>query len=230
MRPILLLHGALGSSSQLDPLKKALEAGPTGASVFILNFSGHSGEPFGKEFGIQTFAEDVLKFLDARRLGQVDIFGYSMGGYVALWLAHEHPNRIEKIITLGTKFDWSAASAEKEVRKLDPEKIQEKVPAFARILEHRHSPNDWKELLNKTSAMMLGLGSSPLLTEDIVKSIQHPTLICLGDRDDMADRSYSEKVARQLPHGKFLLLKDTPHPIEKIDVKSLQEIVASHFG
>jgi pimeloyl-ACP methyl ester carboxylesterase len=148
-----------------------------------------------------------------------------MGGYVAVWLAKHHPEKIEKIITLGTKFDWSVESAEKEVRKLNVEKIAEKVPAFARILEHRHAPNDWKELLKKTGEMMLGLGKAPLLTEEILKTIQMPSLICLGDQDDMADRNYAEQVASFLPKGKFKLLENTPHPIEKVDLKMIVSLI-----
>nr|MCU0399335.1 alpha/beta hydrolase [Cyclobacteriaceae bacterium] len=136
MKPLLLLHGALGSKSQLEPLRQKLEQNRR--IVFTLNFSGHSGEPFQIDFGIAAFADDVIRFMNKQLLSQVDVFGYSMGGYVAVWLAHKFPERIGKIYTLGTKFDWSPESAQKEVRKLDPIKIQEKIPAFARILEHRH--------------------------------------------------------------------------------------------
>lgn len=219
MNPLLLLHGALGSNTQLEPLKQKLEQ--SGREVYSMNLSGHSGEPFKNSFDIKTFADDVLSFIDRYQLTKIDIFGYSMGGYVAVWLAHVHPHRVGKIVTLGTKFDWSPESAEREVRKLNPEKILEKIPAFARILEHRHAPNDWKELLKKTGDMMLGLGNSPLLTEEILITVHHPIAICLGDQDDMADRSYSERVAQLLPNGTFRLLENTPHPIEKVNLDQL---------
>ena len=219
MKPILLLHGALGSKSQLEPLRQKLEQ--RGKTVYALNFSGHSGESFQPDFGIATFADDVIRFMDKQGIIQADVFGYSMGGYVAVWLAHRLPLRIGKVNTLGTKFDWSPESAQKEVRKLDPTKIQEKIPAFARILEHRHAPNDWKVLLEKTSVMMLELGNKPMLTEPVFKSIMHRTVILLGDQDDMADRSYSEQVATWMPNAVFRLLDQTPHPIEKVDLHKL---------
>jgi pimeloyl-ACP methyl ester carboxylesterase len=223
MNSLLILHGALGDAKQMSPLVSILEK--EGHDIHTLNFSGHGGEPFKTNFGIEQFAEDVLNYLNAHQLNNVDVFGYSMGGYVAVWLAKHHPEKIEKIITLGTKFDWSVESAEKEVRKLNAEKIAEKVPAFARILEHRHAPNDWKELLKKTGEMMLGLGKEPLLTEEILKTIQMPSLICLGDQDDMADRNYAEQVASFLPKGKFKLLENTPHPIEKVDLKMIVSLI-----
>jgi pimeloyl-ACP methyl ester carboxylesterase len=51
-----------------------------------------------------------------------------MGGYVALKTAVLHPGRIEAIVTLGTKFHWDPENASNEVRMLNPEKIEEKVP------------------------------------------------------------------------------------------------------
>jgi pimeloyl-ACP methyl ester carboxylesterase len=211
----LLLHGALGSKSQLDAIKIKLEQ--NGREVFSMNFSGHSGEAFSKAgFGIEIFAQDVKRFLYVHKIQKPDIFGYSMGGYVALWLAYLYPDVVNSIVTLGTKFDWNKESAAREVEKMNAEKIELKVPAFARILEHRHAPNDWKELLHKTSTMMSALGDKPLLNEEILKHIQTPVLIVLGDKDDMADRSYSERVAQLLPNGEFRLLENTPHAIEKV--------------
>lgn len=224
MNPILLLHGALGSKIQLEPLKKLLEV--NGRTVYSIDFSGHGGKPVGQtEFGIELFVQDVLEFLEHESIQEVDIFGYSMGGYVALWFAHGHPQRVGKIITLGTKYDWSPESAEKETSKLDPEKILTKVPAFARILEHRHAPNDWKELLHKTKAMMLSLGNNPLLNKEVLNLIHPPTTILLGDQDDMADIDFSKQVAEWLPNGEFKLLEATPHPIEKVNLDKLIALI-----
>lgn len=219
-KSVLLLHGAMGSKTQLESLKKVVEEKQK--KVYSLNFSGHSGEPFSKAgFGIEVFSQDVIRFLDGAKVETIDIIGYSMGGYVALWLAHQYPSRVNTIITLGTKFDWSPESAQREIKKMDPEKIQLKIPAFARILEHRHTPNDWKELMQKTSEMMFLLGQHPLLTEKILSTINHYVKILLGDQDDMADRYYSETVTTWLPHGEFHLLNNTPHPIEKVNLEKL---------
>lgn len=223
-KPIVLLHGALGSSSQLEPMKKILEG--RGRKVYFINFSGHSGKPFSENgFGIDVFANDLLLFLDDEKIVTADIFGYSMGGYVALWLAHQHPLRVNNVFTLGTKFDWNPESAEREIKKLNPEKILAKIPAFARILEHRHSPNDWKELIKKTAEMMFDLGNKPLLTKEIISTINHKSKVLLGDHDDMADRSYSEKIAGWLPNGVFHLLENTTHPIEKIELEMLVDFI-----
>lgn len=228
MNPVIILHGALGSASQLEPVKKTLAE--NGMEVHSLNLSGHGGVPFQSDFGIEQFATDVLRELDLRKLNTVNIFGYSMGGYVALWLAHHYPHRVGTIVTLGTKFDWSEESALLETKKLNPEKIIEKIPAFARILESRHAPNNWKELMQRTADMMLDLGRNPLLTPVVLNSIRHPVVICLGDQDDMADQRYSREVSDLLPKGKFIALENTLHPIEKVSLEILVDICTKTFA
>jgi esterase/lipase len=58
MNPVLLLHGALGSKSQLEPIRELLTS--KGFTVYSMNFSGHSGEAFHEDFGIEIFAEDIF--------------------------------------------------------------------------------------------------------------------------------------------------------------------------
>lgn len=222
MNDVILLHGALGAKTQLEPLRQLLIA--SGRNAHAMDFSGHHGRPFSeKGFGIEVFATDVLAYLDQQNIDVADFIGYSMGGYVAVWLAHLNPERVGKIVTLGTKFDWSVSSAEKEIRKMDPEKILAKIPAFARILESRHQPVDWKLLMRRTADMMMSLGAAPLLSNQIISEIKTPALICLGDRDDMADLEFSRQVARLLRDGKFLLFENTAHPIESLDLRLFME-------
>jgi len=220
---VLLLHGALGCSTQLAPLRLALEEKEF--TVYDLNFSGHGGEPFAREFGIEEFALEVRNFIVSNNLNDLIVFGYSMGGYIALWLTHRYPVLLSKVVTLGTKFDWSPESAAREISKMNAEKIEQKVPAFARILQQRHAPNEWKELMQKTTDMMQGLGEKPLLSEEILSSIHIPITIALGDSDDMADRTYSERVTRLLPNARFVLLPETPHPIEKVRIEKIVELI-----
>ncbi|MCB0662745.1 MAG: alpha/beta hydrolase [Saprospiraceae bacterium] len=218
----LLLHGALGTSKQFERLIQQL--GPDGR-VDAINFSGHGGKVSSGQFSMEVFMEDLLNYLDENKVDKVDVFGYSMGGYVALYTALRHPDRIGRIVTLGTKFDWTPESAAKETRMLNPDKIEEKVPAFAAKLQKDHAPLDWKVVLQQTSAMMLELGNGNGLSWDVLPNIHHEVHICLGDHDNMVSQEESEKAAGLLPNGTFTLLEGVPHPIEKVDVKVLVDIV-----
>ena len=123
---LLLLHGALGDKRQLVPIKDYLSSV---YDVHSLNFSGHGGESMPALFSIELFTENLMEYLEEYNLKNVKIFGYSMGGYVALNVAR-FTQRIGCIITYGTKFHWTPDSAQHEIKKLDPEKIRQKVPVF----------------------------------------------------------------------------------------------------
>ena len=84
MKNILILHGAIGSKDQFELLKHQLVKK---YNVHSINFSGHGGEVFKSKFNIAQFAEDVLNYLNSKNIESIDVFGYSMGGYVALYLA-----------------------------------------------------------------------------------------------------------------------------------------------
>lgn len=213
---LLLLHGALGSRTQLEPLKEILMAE---FDVRTLNFTGHGGEIFGTSpFSIDLFTNDLLNYINAHNLAEIDIFGYSMGGYVALNLAKLYPKRVGRIFTLATKFAWSAETAAKEVKMLNPIAIENKVPAFAKALEERHTPQDWKVHLAKTAELMLNLGNGAALSAREFSTIQHPVVITVGSKDRMVGQKESETIANAIPNARFELLEGVPHPIEKVDL------------
>lgn len=89
MNTILLLHGALGAKTQLEPLKRKLEE--SGRVAYVMNFSGHGGEAFRSTFGIETFVGDVLRFTEQIHIPKVDIYGYSMGGTLRCGLLSNIP-------------------------------------------------------------------------------------------------------------------------------------------
>lgn len=226
MQKLLLLHGAIGAKDQLQPLAEELK---NDYEVHSLNFSGHGGEHMPNSFSIELFANDVLTYLEKNNIQKINIFGYSMGGYVALYLAKYYHGKVEKLFTLATKFDWTPEISQKEIRMLDANKIEEKIPAFAQILEKRHQPNNWKVLLKKTADMMLALGNKNCLTLQDLTSITIPAKIGVGDNDNMVTLGETKEVAQNLKNSELLILQDTLHPIEKVDLKDLSDEIKNFF-
>lgn len=219
MKKLLMLHGAIGSSEQLEPIANKLK---DTFEIYLWNFTGHGGKDIPSEpYSIKMFAEDVLYFIDKNKLSGIDVYGYSMGGYVALYIARHFPGKINKIFTTATKFNWTHESSLKESKLLNPDKIIEKIPVFAKELEQRHSPQDWKVVLNKTAEMMINLGNDPELKSEDFELIQNEILLSIGDRDNMVSIEETVDVYRKFKKGSLLVIPDTPHPIEKISVERL---------
>lgn len=222
MKKLLLLHGALGSASQMEPLADLLR---DEFDIYSFDFPGHGGKNLLTEsLSIANLSNSVVDFIQQFELENCDVFGYSMGGYVALNLQANKQIRFNKIITLATKFNWDNEIVTNEISKLDPEKIQQNIPAFAALLANRHLPNDWKKLMIEIASLMKNLGTNHL-EDNNFKSIQCPVRICVGDRDNMISVEESLHTYRQFPNGSLSVFSDTSHPFEKLSyVKLASEI------
>ncbi len=220
------MHGALGAASQLEPLKQALE---TGGPVFTVELPGHGQQPFDAEgFSIELFADCLIQYLREKECKKVDFFGYSMGGYVALYAAQKHPGYFDRITTLATKFAWDPETARKETALLNPDRMLEKVPAFAASLQQRHR-HGWEENLRQTAALMTGLGNQPRLSREQLQQIRVPCRIAVGSADKMVSMAETQWAAGCLPEGVFECLEGLPHPIEKMDPDRLAGWIRSPF-
>jgi pimeloyl-ACP methyl ester carboxylesterase len=215
MKHLLLLHGAIGAKDQLQSLAELLK---THYHIHTLNFDGHGGAAMpGEAFSIPLFAKNVNDYCAVAGITNTDIFGYSMGGYVGMYLAKQFPSLVGKLITLATKFHWDEMIAAKETKMLDATVIAQKVPAFAAQLQQRHAPNDWIQVLDKTKEMLLNLGKQNTLQLDEYTTIQTPSLIMLGDKDKMVTAEETLAVYRVLPSAQLCILPNTPHPLEQVD-------------
>lgn len=222
MKPIILLHGAIGAKDQLEPLAKELQT--NGYQTYSLNFSGHGQTPFHTNFGIQQFADELLEFVVKTHLIRPVVFGYSMGGYVALYLASQKPGLFDEIITLGTKFEWSPEIAQREIKMLDTKTISEKVPKFATALQTRHG-NDWELLLKRTAEMMIELGNNNLLNPTTFSQIKNKVFIGLADNDTMVSIDETNNASSKIVGAKRFTLPNTKHPIETVNLNYLESLI-----
>jgi len=221
---LLLLHGALYTQSEFEPLLPLLGER---FDVHSFDFAGHGASPVPDgPLSIRGFAEETLRYVDDAGAERADIFGFSMGGYVGLYLAKHHPERIGRVMTLATKLDWTPESAARELRFLNPDLIQEKVPVYAGTLKKRHGDERWRTLVAKIAGMMAELGAAPELPYDQFGSIGHSIRVGVGDRDPMVSIEETLRGYRELPNGQMYVLPGTGHPLESVPPEILaREII-----
>jgi len=225
---LVLLHGALGASTQFDALACGLEPH---FRIHLLDFEGHgSAAPRGRPFRILFFAANVLELLDSKGIECPLLFGYSMGGYVALHIALEHPTRVMRVATLGTKLRWDRETASREAARLDPDVMRAKVPKFADALAARHErAGGWERVLADTADLLREIGERPLLSDADFARIAQPVRIIVGDRDATAGVDESAAASRSLIDGSLTVLADTPHPLGQVDMTRLVPILVDFF-
>jgi len=229
---LLVVHGALGSAAQMQPLVEAFEASQRFASVRVIELPGHGRTPLdaGTSFSMDRFAEVIADAAgDVRTTDGTPpvVFGYSMGGYAALLLASRSPDTIAGLVTLGTMLRWSPEVAQQAARRLDPAVIAAKVPAFADTLSKRHAEaGGWELVMQRTAALLLGLGEAPPLTEAAFATVGCPIHLVVGEKDDSVTLADCEAAAALMPDARTTMLPGVPHPIEKVPLDAMVTLMA----
>lgn len=225
-KPIILLHGALGVSKDLKGVADYLTE--MGHEPLTFDFAGHGKSSiWPNEFRIDLFARELDKFLQSKNLKNVPVFGYSMGGYVALYhRANFEDSPLGHIVTYGTKFNWTPQAVAKELPLLDPDHLSEKYPHFATALMDKHGDR-WKQLLRSTAHMMQNLEKLDGLTKDDLHSIETPVTLILGDQDRMVTTEETNFTAGHLHHVQVKTLTHSKHELERSNVKELANIIHS---
>ncbi len=210
---LVLLHGALGAADQMAPLGARLDLA---APILVPDLPGH-GARAGDDapFTIAAFADDVRARVAAAGYARAVLFGYSMGGYVALHLAAAAPDLVRAVGTLGTMLAWTPEAADRETRQLDPAAIRAKVPRFAGMLAARHGAERWEGLLARTARLLRALGDAPPVTRASLAGIACPVRLAVGDRDATVTLDETRDAVAALAHGELEVLPGTAHPFER---------------
>ncbi len=226
MPNLVLLHGALGHSEIFEPYIDSLSAYFT---IHTPLFSGHGSQELPSDgISIEKYTQELTEYCREHHLTDVSILGHSMGGYVALCYAMKHPENVNSIMTLGTKFDWTEEQALKESKMLNPDIILEKVPHYAQVLEKQHGAK-WKQLLPAIADLMIDLGKKPPLKNNLA-TINIPVQIMVGDKDNMVTIEESMAVYRELPNAKMAVLPDTKHPVDKVRPNLLLNLIKDFWN
>jgi esterase len=96
--PVLILHGLFGTADNWQSIANQLAQKFTVFAVDLRNHgrSFHSNEPFNYD----VLANDIQEFMDENWLYQTRLIGHSMGGKVAMQVALNDPDRIQKLVVI----------------------------------------------------------------------------------------------------------------------------------
>ncbi|GAA3711875.1 alpha/beta hydrolase [Microlunatus aurantiacus] len=177
--PLVLLHGGLFNIDlQFGAVLPGLAAG---RQVVAVDFQGHGrtndiDRPLATEF----LAQDIVGLLDHLGLAEVDLFGFSVGGAVALRLAVEHPERVRRLVVSSITFDPDGSRPENAaaVGGMTVDMIAGS-PMHADYLAKSPNPEKLQDLLDKLGTFITGPGWS----DHDIEGIAAPTLITVGDCD-----------------------------------------------
>ena len=144
--------------------------------------------------------------------GKIELCGLSLGGILALNYAIEYPNKVEKLVLIGTthKVPKVMFSIQNVIFKFLPKKIFETM-AF-----------------NKKDTFILGNTMKKLDFSNRVKNIKCPTLIICGEKDSSNIKS-AHYLAENIKNAKLEIMKNTGHIINEENPKELLELLTEFW-
>ena len=178
--PLIVLPGGFMTVQAMGALVPELAATRQVIGV-ELQGHGHTAD-IDRALRFETMAEDIAALMEHLGLAQVDLFGYSLGGGVALRLAIQHPERVRKLALASTAFrrDGWYPETLAGMAAINAEAFKA-TPIYQGYLQTSPKPEAWPDFVAKMRQ---------LLSEDYdwtqeVAALKAPVLIAVGDADGL---------------------------------------------
>jgi pimeloyl-ACP methyl ester carboxylesterase len=230
--PIVLLQHFMGNLDNYDPA--ITDALAEGHEVVLTDNAGVGLSTGVAPETVAGMARDAASLIDALGLEHVDLFGFSMGGYVAQQIVVDRPELVRRLIVVGTGprgGDGMAQLAPDTARLFgkayDPQDLMW-LPIFfspsdasqaagRRFLERiRGRTEDRDAPVSETtvaahSAAAREWGAAAPGSFDYLKGITHPTLVVNGSNDIVVPTINSYILQQNLPNAELILFPDSNH-------------------
>ena len=239
--PLVLLHGGLMTielfGAVLPELAKTRQ-------VIAVELQGHGRTAdIDRPLRYELMADDVAALIEQLGLGQVDVFGYSLGGGVALQLAIRRPALVRKLViasapyaTAGWHPDILAATG---LLNAEAAAQMHETPLYQAYAAVTPRPEDWPVLVTKVGALVSGNAGTYDWTAG-VKTVKAPTLLIVGDADSVLPE-HTEAMFRliggrvvgdlaPLPSAQLAVLPGTAHSavLTRTDLRRELDRLAPH--
>jgi len=214
-RPLLLVHGLGSRGEDWSPLIPGLAA--AGFHVYVPDLLGYGRSPQPDvDYSIPLEEKTVLDFMNAVHIDKADVAGWSMGGWVAMRIAADHPERVERLVlydSAGLYFQFDptlflptdGAGLQKLMAAISPK--PRAMPGFVQqdALRKLHS-NAW---VVKRSIAAMTNGKD--LMDFRLWKIHEPTLIVWGGHDDLIPIEAGERLHRGISGSVFEVMEGCGH-------------------
>lgn len=248
--PLLLVHGFLVNHLEYDDIIEPLA---TRFRVIAMDLPGFGDSekppPARYSYGIESFADAIADVIAAMNLGRVSLLGHSMGGAIALTLAADHPELVEKLVltnSLVYPFPLDFKSRLPLLPVVGPfifKQLYGRAMFRGYFRDNVFSPGHplpleridrYYDYFNTPAAResAYAVMKSILDTRAVVARIPRvtmPTLVVWGRDDRMFRAALGQRLAREIPGARLELL-DTGHAPNEERPEQFAAIVSKFLG
>jgi len=234
---VVLVHGLGGRAEDWQRLAPYLAK--IGYRVYMPDMPGYGRSEWPTDFSysVRDQAGVVVGFLDAMGLTQVDLGGWSMGGWIAQRVAIEHPERVRRLMLfdsagLAEAPTWETRlftpTTPAEVDQLDALLMPHppRVPGFiARDILRISRKHAWV-VRRAVASMMTGQDA----TESELPKLKMPVLIVWGTEDRIVPLSQGEKMQRLISGSKLEEIDGCGHLAPEMCAGEIGPLMAEFEG
>ncbi len=229
-RPVLLLHGWLNSWALW---RNTIELLGREFRMYALDFLGFGESAAASaDFSVNNFVLMVNQFMDRMGIVKAPLVGHSMGGTVALSAAIRHPEKVVKVIVVGSPVVGNALSpllklaayrGWSDLGQSAPllfDAFQSGFRPFLRLYSHTMA-KEGKVLGDMLTADVSRLTAGPffesvstLRNTDLrarLGELQMPVLGVYGKRDNIVNPNQSKLLKELLPHAQIAWFERSGH-------------------
>jgi pimeloyl-ACP methyl ester carboxylesterase len=197
-RPMILLHGGLGSGDMFEPVLPTL-AGHH--QVIAVDLQGHGRTAdIDRPLDIGLMADDIAALIDHLGLDRPDVVGYSLGGGVALHTAARHPAKVGRLVVVSVHIRPDAIYPEMRAQQgqvnAAAAEFMKDTPMYELYQRVAPRPGDFPRLLDKIGELM----AQDFDFAEEVRGLRVPTLVMAADAD-MAPPSHLVEIFTLLDGG-----------------------------
>lgn len=225
--PLICFQHFTGTLDNWDPIiTNGLAAN---RQVIIFDNKGVGNSTGTTPDSVAAMTADAIEFIAALGIKKFDILGFSLGGFIAQYMAHIRPDLIRKIIIVGAApqgvkvLHTFPELIAKAMQLTPPERFlfifftasaasRSKGRATLGRLYERQADRDEETVLPAVQAQMTAITNWGKAPADIeLSKITHPVMIIQGSNDEMMDSHTSYELFQQLPDAVLSFYPDAAH-------------------
>jgi pimeloyl-ACP methyl ester carboxylesterase len=210
-RPLVLLHGGMMT---IDLAFGGMLPGLTaGRQVIATELQGHGRTAdIDRELLPVHLAGDVAALLSRLGIDRADLFGFSLGGLVALQFAMSYPDRVSRLVLAATHYRADGYHAEIRDPGQHPGSARMPTESDFRQMQEAYArtapdPGNFGPFLAKASA---AVGAFEGWSDDDLRAVTAPTLLIVGDTD-FVRLEHAVRMRELIPDCQLAVLPGTTH-------------------
>ncbi|MBK8904337.1 MAG: alpha/beta hydrolase [Anaerolineaceae bacterium] len=227
--PVIFLNHLTGNLDTYDP--RIVDGIAAKRRIITLDNRGVGASEGTTPGTVAAMARDAVAFIRALGFEQVDLLGFSLGGFITQVIVQEEPQLIRKIVLAGTGpaggvgIDKVTSITLRDIAKgiltfKDPKYYlfftrtsngRKAARQFLKRLKERTHNRDKATSLKAISSQLKAITAWGQQKPSDLSGILHPALVVNGETDKMILSSNSVDLAQRLPNAELILYPDAGH-------------------